>query len=150
MAQRRRRASFPKLWRDYLKACEEVAAQHRQDHRLGYLAATVSFQRQALSMARSPASIGELQRHWKVLQAINPQAAIALQEELQSYPNLARAATAADNLSPDQDPAERRRALLGIAGIVSGSVKDLFEDLPPIGRQMLTILRELWDMLKEV
>jgi hypothetical protein len=149
MARRRRKPSFRKLWSDYLKACERVANEHRDDHRFAYLAPTLVFQHHVLLMARSQDAVTTLQQSWYVLQIVNPEAAAALEQELQSYPALVQRSAEDATTTPDRDPAERRRSLLGIAGIVTGSVKDLFENLPPIGKQMLTVLRELWDMLKE-
>lgn len=70
----------------------------------------------------------------------------ALLAELQAFSRAAEVARTTEPTAPERKGWLRR--LLGRAGTVAGSVKDLIENLPPIVKGGITLLKELVDLFK--
>ena len=70
----------------------------------------------------------------------------ALLAELQAFSRAAEVARTIEPTGPDRK--EWLRRLLGRAGTVSGSVKDLLENLPPMAKSGITLFKELVDLFK--
>jgi hypothetical protein len=130
-------------WLNYVHAVQSLLVPQTDDRPLDqYLA----FRDAVVALAVSEQFLREVNVAWNPTPP-DPQAEIkaALLLELQSFP---RAMEVSAATSKPEEAKGWWRNMLGRASTVSGSVKDLLENLPPYAKNCLTLFKELIEIFK--
>jgi hypothetical protein len=107
----------------------------------------LQFRDTALALAQSPDFLAGLQQSWSSFQDV-PRVEVgnALLMELEAFP---RAVEVANTTAASES--EKKvwfRILLGKASTVAGSVDDIMENLPPLVKGGIKLVREVMDLFK--
>lgn len=98
-----------------------------------------------LVLVQSNQFLAELNKGWSETLSATPEIKTALLLELEAFP---RAVEVAQTIAKPEETKGWWRNMLGRASTVSGSVKDIVENLPPYARHGLVLFKELIDLFK--
>jgi len=131
-------------WSAFAESVQVLLAPQPDDRPLDQF---LAFRDRVMTLVRSEQFVTQLKRPTRTADAVLlEQADDALLAELQAFP---RAVEVARTVEPASPEGKRWLAgLLGRAGTVAGSVKDLLENLPPLAKNGLTLFKELVDLFK--
>jgi len=132
-------------WINFAKSVQILLVPQIDDRPLDqYLA----FRDAVLAMVQSEKFLTELDGAWKPLNGnlqIEPEIGNALLLELQTFPLALEVAKATEKA---EDPKGWWKKMLGRGSTVSGSVKDLVQNLPPYAKGAITLFSELINLFK--
>lgn len=129
-------------WINYSKSVQLLLVPQSDDRPLDQY---LSFRDAVLSIVQGEDFLFDLNSGWPAPPSIPNEIQRALLLELEAFP---RAVEVAQATEKPEEPKALWRSMLSRAGTVSGSVKDLLENLPPSAKQSLTLFKELIDLFK--